>query len=249
MLLGILALLLGAFLLGAYQYRAGSWPFDQNVFGKLATLVDKDTADPRKAERWIENLRKGGYILYFRHAHREKWEEVEAFDLYEFASQTHDAAQTSFKRAVCLSEQGIEEARLIGKIFQLAGIPTGIVVSSPSCRAKQTAIYAFGKYDFVDNSIRFSRSKSEKRAKVTGDSLMKFLSTVEIKPGTNTIVSGHSVNLDKGRGVKGVSGESPTLLETGFYVLERSNDNTLDLVYSFRSIRDVATGGLDLKLK
>ena len=248
-LLGILLLVLVAFMFGAYQYRTKSWPFYQGFFKGFAAYLTKDKAADKEQEiaRWIENLKKGGYILYFRHANRDKWPEVEAFDLYEFASHTNDASVTSFKQAVCLSEQGIEEAKLIGKVFQMAKIPTGIVVSGPSCRTKQTAIYAFGKYDFVDNSIRFSRTAAEKRSQVSGDTLMKLLLNVEIRPGTNTIISGHSVNLDRGRGID-VDGDSPDLLETGFYVLERRSGNKLALVFSFKSISALAHNAINLKL-
>ena len=247
-LLGILLLVLVAFMFGANQYRTKSWPFYQGFLREFAPYLNKDKDEEQKIALWIDNLKKGGYILYFRHANREKWPEAEAFDLYEFASHTKDAGETSFKRAVCLSEQGIEEAKLIGKIFQMAKIPTGIIVSSPSCRAKQTAIYAFGKYDYIDNSIRFSGHSIEKRSKVSGDSLMKLLLNVDIQPGTNTIISGHSVNLGRGRGID-VDRDSPIMLETGFYVLERRSGNKLALVFSFKSISELAHNAVNAPLK
>ena len=248
-IIAIFLLMIAAALIGANQHRMKAWPFRDGFIDRVLSSLSRDKERQKDMEKkttyWVENLKKGGYILYFRHADREKWPEVEAFDLYEFASGTKDASETSFKRAVCLSDQGVEEAKLIGKVFQLAKIPTGRIVSSPSCRAKQTAVLAFGKYDAIDSSIQFSRHVIEARAKVSGDSLMKLLLNVEILPGTNTVISGHSVNLDRARGVDGADADSPGLQETGFYVLERKSGNKLALVFSFKSLHDLAHVAID----
>tara|TARA_B100002052_G_C15424698_1_gene394363 strand:+ start:132 stop:341 length:210 start_codon:yes stop_codon:yes gene_type:complete len=34
--------------------------------------------------KWTKKLVKGDYILHFRHAQREKWNDVTAFDAYEY---------------------------------------------------------------------------------------------------------------------------------------------------------------------
>lgn len=193
-------------------------------------------------------MKKGGYILYFRHANRDKWPEAGAFDAYELTSKIQDATQTSFKRAVCLSDQGVEEAKLIGKIFELTNIPTGIIVSSPSCRAKQTATYAFGKIDFVDNSVL---SHGILSAKVFPDyvaQLRALLLNVEIKPGTNTVFTGHSATLERNKGLA-IDGEILTLDETGFYIIERKGNDKLAVVYSIKSIGQLSANAVDLPLK
>jgi hypothetical protein len=247
-LLGILILVLVAFILGANQHRTRGWPFGQGYFQGFSNY--SYTVRSRKIAAWVENLKKGGYILFFRHAHRDKWAEVEAFDFYEFASHTEDASQTSFKKAVCLSEEGVEEAKMIGITFQLAKIPTGVIVSSPSCRARQTAIFAFGRYDLVDKSIRFAGLLGEKPLKGSADELLTLLRNVKIEPGTNTIIAGHGTNLGP-NGVGGVEGDfpggnSPPLLETGFYVIERGSGGKLRLVFSFKSISELATHAINV---
>jgi hypothetical protein len=245
-LLGILVLVVVAFMLGANQYRMKRWPFDQGLFKAYSSFLNRASDSPagQQTAAWIENLKKGGYILYFRHAHREKWGEAFAFDYYEFASHTEDATKTSFMRAVCLSEEGVEQAKLIGRIFQLVNIPTGVVVSSPSCRAKQTAVYAFGKYDYIDKAIQFSSGPSDKNSPGTRDSLITLLQNVEIRPGTNTIISGHGVDLSWGRGIEGKMPDSPPLMETGFHVIERQASNKLAVVFTFKSITDFATNAI-----
>ena len=247
--LGILGLVLVAFMGGANQYRTRGWPFGRGYFQGF----NKASFEARSARiaSWVERLKKGGYILYFRHAHREKWAEVEAFDFYEFASQTEDASKTSFAKAVCLSEEGVEEAKMIGVTFRLAKIPTGVVVSSPSCRAKQTAVHAFGGYDAVDKSLKFAALLGEKPLKESPEQLLALLRRVAIEPGTNTIISGHSINLGP-NGVGGIEGDfpggnSPALLETGFYVIERSSRDSLHLVFSFKSVSELATHAITVQ--
>jgi len=247
-ILGTFILVLLAFMVGANQHRTRGWPFGQGYFQRFANY--SYGVRSRNIAAWVENLKRGGYILFFRHAHRDKWAAVEAFDFYEFASHTEDASQTSFKKAVCLSEEGVEEAKMIGMTFQLATIPTGVIVSSPSCRAKQTAVYAFGRYDLVDKSIRFAALLGEKPLKGSPDQLLTLLRNVKIEPGTNTIISGHSINLGP-NGVGGIEGDfpggsSPPLLETGFYVIERGSGGKLRLVFSFKSISELATHAINV---
>lgn len=243
--IGVICLLLLTYSLGANQKQIGNWFADREHFKKLALSgsTSKEAQREKEIYKWISNLQKGGYIIFLRHASREKWPEVTAFDVYEFQSRIEDSSQTSFKRAVCLSEQGIEEAKLIGKIFSLARIPTGTVVSSPSCRAKQTAFYAFGKYDFVDNSIRFPKTRDEQQERNPTDRLMVLLRNVDITPGTNTVISGHSVNFGqyRGRGLTEDWYDATEPLETGFTVLERKKDNTIAVLFTFKSISDLAS--------
>ena len=153
-------LILFGFILGANQYRTRGWPFGLPV---LKAISIGDVGSKKKQTlAWVEKLRKGGFILYFRHASRDAWPLVSAFDVYALAANLQDPSLVSFRRAVCLTDQGIEEAKILGKILELAKIPTGTVVSSPSCRAMQTAIHAFGKVDRVDNSLLYVALLSDK---------------------------------------------------------------------------------------
>jgi hypothetical protein len=249
-LTGVLLLVAVAFFWGANQDRIRQWLAGQPYLQGIAKHLGKEAA--QDTTEWVEKLRKGGYILFFRHANRDKWPEVTAFDLYEIATKIEDASNTTFKKAVCLSDQGIEEAKIIGKIFQLARIPTGYIVTSPSCRARQTATHAFGRYDAVDVSIRFAGLVGDKAFGGSQERLLTLLRTVRINPGTNTVISGHGINLGP-NGVGGVEGDFPGgnsagLLETGFYVIERRGDGTLRLVAAFKSISDLARPAIKIPL-
>ena len=52
-------------------------------------------------------LLNGGYILFFRHAEREKWIDVKKYDSIE-TNEGLKAENEYFKNAVCLSERGLE---------------------------------------------------------------------------------------------------------------------------------------------
>lgn len=245
----LLALL--AFMLGANQHRNGSWPFGQSAFTELTRVADEDKKKMKerdqKIAQWTEKLRKGGYLIYLRHANREKWPEVAAFEVNGLVNKVTDASQTSFKRAVCLTEQGVEEAKIVGQIFKLAKIPTGLIVSSSSCRAKQTATYAFGKIDKVEDSILFPDYKDPSQAPQSSGGLGGFLKHVEIKTGTNTVITGHAgvlEYLEKGA----IDGDTSGLMETGFHIIERTSDNKLAIVFTVKSISDLALSTLNVPI-
>ena len=86
---------------------------------------------------WLEELKKGGYIIFFRHAEREKWREaVFGFDAYE-VSKKLNAREHSWYRATCLTERGIETAKMIGISFNHAEIEIQKIFSSPKFIANQ----------------------------------------------------------------------------------------------------------------
>ena len=92
----------------------------------------------------------GGYILVFRHAEREKWIDIQFYDAMELQNKL-DADKEYFKYAVCLSDRGNIQAKMMGEYIKLLNIPIHKVISSPSCRARQTAQLAFGRIDVIKN--------------------------------------------------------------------------------------------------
>jgi hypothetical protein len=239
-------LILFGFILGANQYRTRGWPFGLSVF-KAISIGDVGSKK-KQTLAWVEKLRKGGFILYFRHASRDAWPLVSAFDVYALAANLQDPSLASFRRAVCLTDQGIEEAKILGKILELAKIPTGTVVSSPSCRAMQTAIYAFGKVDRVDNSLLYVALLSDRVLPGFVNQLRTLLLNIDIKPGTNTVITAHNGTLERNKGLA-IEGDMEFLDETGFYIIERKGNDKLAVVYAIKSISDVATSAVDLPLK
>ncbi len=109
--------LIAVFFWGALAIKNKIFPYQviKVVFEDFDTdRVESDTYD--KDKLWASKIQKGGYILHFRHAQREKWTDVTAFDAYELFNKI-DAEHSSFADAVCLTPRGIEEAKLIGKVL------------------------------------------------------------------------------------------------------------------------------------
>lgn len=146
---------------------------------------------------WAKEILNGGYILFFRHAERNKWASVKMFDAIEVGlhengeNGTRFAENEYFKDAVCLNKKGEVQARGMREIIELSKLPIGNIISSPSCRARQTAELAFGKYDNLNKALLFSGVFSEnenQRQKFLKD----YLLNLKIKKGTNTIITAHN---------------------------------------------------------
>ena len=245
---GLLALSAGMFVLGVYG--AVHNPMVR-VWHKQFERAGSAERAARKLEQnkvWAERVIQGGYILHFRHAQREKWHDSSAFDSYALAKGI-DVAGSAFARATCLTPQGVEEAKLIGEVFRMAGVKVSSVVSSPSCRARQTAEHAFGDHT-VSNSLLARTGVMVEQRDDFDVKLRQLLMQTDVPEGQNAVLTGHgqtfvkgkTIVLDEDRMVKG--GER---LETGFYVLERK-DGRIIAHYRFESIREFSNAVIRLPL-
>lgn len=79
-------------------------------------------------------LKKGGYVLYFRHA---------ATDFSQNDSKSGGPEDCANQRN--LSARGRAEARAIGEAMKTLGIAVARAVASPMCRTVETARLVFGK--------------------------------------------------------------------------------------------------------
>jgi Histidine phosphatase superfamily (branch 1) len=99
------------------------------------------TERPREAEsrgdsgpaRLADRLRRGGYVLAFRHAATD----------FSMTDSTRDLRDCSGQRN--LTAEGRRQARSIGREFRRLAIPVGRVLASPFCRTRETASLAFGR--------------------------------------------------------------------------------------------------------
>lgn len=245
----------------AIQYKAFPYqlfePFLEVLGG--SKMVDAPPAAAGKSDlsnsvemnrRWAKNVISGGYILHFRHAQREKWNDVQAFDAYEL-KKGFDAEKASFSRAVCLTSQGIEEAKLIGNIFSLMDVKISQVISSPSCRARQTAMYAFGRIDAINNALLHRTAMMEEQHPIFAKELRDLIDGLQLKPGQNVLLSGHGGTLKyDGAVVIDVDNTDgmDTRDETGFVVIERREGKTI-AQHRFKSIKEFTTAVLELPIK
>jgi hypothetical protein len=86
--------------------------------------------------KFVANLRKGGYVIFFRHA-ATNWAERDR----SYADFENREAQRN------LSDAGKADAAAIGKAFTLLGIGIDSVLVSPMWRCRDTAQIAFGRYE------------------------------------------------------------------------------------------------------
>ena len=186
---------------------------------------------------WANEIINGGYILHFRHAERDKWIDVQMYDALE--SDLHEngfddsryAENDYFSEAVCLNDRGKIQAKAIGEHLKNIKLPIGFVVSSVSCRARQTAELAFGGYNSLHRILVHKGPYNEtKKYRVT--SLKEFYNSLPIFMDSNTIVSAHNgvITCDMFENYC----DSPSLEEGGFYVIKK-RDNGLFLEHEFHN--------------
>lgn len=206
--------------------------------------------DKRAAQAVVQELRKGGHLLYVRHGHREKWDSVLAFDIHEVATG-RDASRSPYRDAVCLSPQGREEASMIGQILELAQVPVGHVLASPVCRARQTAQLAFGRIDQTEVALIHTPVLNPENEAAFKERLRKVLEEVDVRPGTNTVISAHENTLVNHADLF-ASGSKwlriGLVQEGGMYVIRRDADRQLHVVHRFGGLGELAAAGVTLKL-
>jgi phosphohistidine phosphatase SixA len=123
----------------------------------------------------LAELRKGGYVIYFRHTSTD-------FSRDDARSRSDDDCQNQRP----LTDKGRDEARQIGAAFRELKIPVGRVLASPRCRTMETATLAFGPPE----------KSSEARAGPAADSADRYaplrtLLSTPVKPGANLVIASH----------------------------------------------------------
>lgn len=232
-----------SFVLGSYLMNKNIFPFNSEGY-----LKKKFTSENLESnEYWAKEIAKGGYIFFFRHAQREKWNDiVTAYDAYEIVNAI-EARGSWIERAVCLTPRGIKDAKLIGIIFEHAKIKINKIFSSPSCRARETAMYAFNRIDMYDPAILHPTAINNKEYKIMAKKLRQLIFNMEKKDGYNNIISGHGNTLDKyylnilDKHKLPPAREIMSISESGFHVLEVDRKkNKIYYRYKFKDFRDFA---------
>jgi phosphohistidine phosphatase SixA len=154
-----------------------------------AGQLEGDTQPKLSGTTLIKELKKGGYIIYFRHGLTSEFGEKDVAD-----TDLDDCA-----RQRNLSEDGQRQTKNIGQAFRQLQIPIGQVYSSPYCRCIETAKNLFGKVEKT-RALHFAiHLRNAERATVTSQ-LLNLLGTPP-GPGTNTAMISHTANLQEAVGV------------------------------------------------
>ena len=188
---------------------------------------------------WANQIMKGGYILHFRHAERDKWIDVEMYDALE--SDVHNnglndsryAENDYFAQAVCLNERGIIQARAMGEHLKNIKFPIGNVLSSVSCRSRQTANLAFGGHDSL-HRILVHKGPYNETLKMRTKNLIDFYQSIKIEKNLNTIVSAHNSVISCEILINKNCPWDFSLEEGGFYIISKS-DKGLIFEYEFHN--------------
>ena len=204
-------------------------------------ILETDYSPIENNVYWANEIMNGGYILHFRHAERDKWIDVQMYDALESDVHTNGlndsryAENDYFARAVCLNDRGIVQAKAMGESIKHIGLPIGKVVSSVSCRARQTAELAFGGYDELKRILVHKGpylEDEDERIK----NLTDLYQNLEIEEGKNVVVSAHNSVIHCNMFINNLCPRILDLEEGGFYVISKNKEG-LKFEYEFHNFR------------
>ena len=108
-------------------------------------------------------LKKGGKLIFIRHAYAPGGGDPENFDINNCDTQRN------------LSEEGRNQAKKIGNFFKENDIPIKLVISSEWCRCKETALIAFENYQTENFLNSFYSAKFAKNRKMQMKKLKNYV--------------------------------------------------------------------------
>lgn len=161
--------------------------------------------------KWLAAaLKRGGYVIYFRHADTGPAYAEQGVDLKRCETQRN------------LNDNGREEAKLIGAQFRKLKIPVAEVLASEFCRCMETADLAFGRHRIEPLLTGVGRSAVAAPRREQAIAALKKMLAAKPAPGTNTVLVSHGYNLGDAEGFHlGTQGEAAIYKPdgTGAYAL------------------------------
>jgi virginiamycin B lyase len=154
----------------------------------------KSRGDSRPAAL-VDGLRRGGYVLAFRHAATD----------FSMTDSTRDLRDCSRQRN--LTAGGRRQARSIGRAFRRLAIPAGRVLASPFCRTRETATLAFGRAVPSRALLSAEFFEGDPAGERQPARLRRLLATPP-RRGTNTILVSHNFAIDDATGESLAEGEA-----------------------------------------
>ena len=164
--------------LTALLTTGGVWAAD--VQAPTATRFQAVKAD----KGHIELLRRGGLVVYMRHG----------------ATDARFPDQIPVKLDNCASQRPLTDAGRaqldqIGRFVRSVRVPYTTVISSPFCRAQESAERVFGKPIEVDPVLRYTATMPESEKKPAVARTRYWLSEKVHEAGTNRVVVAHGPNI------------------------------------------------------
>jgi phosphohistidine phosphatase SixA len=139
-------------------------------------------------------LRRGGYILYFRHFHTDhtRWHEDPIKPKH--AEMTVKDFRESCDQQRSLTPFGRRRAEDVGAFLKKQGIPIGKVYSSPYCRVVESATLLAGRQP-DDTPYELVHRGGNLTYEMMAKNVRPYLGTIPA-PGTNTILVAHRPQMD-----------------------------------------------------
>lgn len=155
--------------------------------------ANADFRDTMQGADLLSALKKGGFIIYFRHAATVK-------DYADQADPNMSLGDCASQRK--LSKKGIQDARDIGAAFTEKGIPVSQVITSEYCRSWQTANLAFGRVDKKDSRLNFLpyEEYTDDLVALMKKNVMPLLTGVP-PSGSNVVIVGHDDIFEAATGI------------------------------------------------
>ena len=111
----------------------------------------------------LDNLKKGGNLIFIRHAYAPGGGDPDNFDIKDCSTQRN------------LNDEGREQSKKIGVFFKENDIPISLVISSEWCRCKETAYIAFKDFETKDFLNSFYSAQFAKNKKIQINNLIKYI--------------------------------------------------------------------------
>lgn len=132
----------------------------------------------------LAEIQQGGFVLYMRHGNTNSKipDRVPDVDINDCSTQRP------------LTDEGRRNADKVGEWFRKAGIPVAEVQASPMCRAKESAMLAFGRIDKLEYLLKYSSNMPSSAKKPA----LAYLREQLLKPvpaGSNRVIVAHAPNL------------------------------------------------------
>ena len=158
------------------------------VLGLLSPAQASDGAKSEFQEKiatpqLLSQLKQGGFVLYMRHGNTDnsRPDRVPNVDLNDCNTQR------------VLNELGQTVTKQVGDYVRQAGIPVGEVFSSPMCRAKNSALNAFGHFT-LEPAIMYTGGMTSTQ-KIPVLAKTRELISKPVAPGTNRFLVAHAPNM------------------------------------------------------
>ena len=144
----------------------------------------------------VRALRRGGYVLYFRHAATD-------FSMTDLRG----APLADCRRQRNLNARGRAQSRTIGRAVRALGVPVGRVLASSYCRTLETARVAFGRATPTTDVTALPQSPTERERMRRIRALRRLLARAP-RAGQNDVLVAHLFNIQAAANVSIAEGEA-----------------------------------------